>query len=468
MKIFLVVPYSESHYFVPPIGIGFLVTSLRRKGFKDSHIIDGVKEHLTLEKFKSLILSKNPDVVGIQVFSSDVAMCQKYAKLLRKISPNTILIIGGAHVSGVGKEIFNDFPEAHFAFRAEAEKGLPMLIKLLEGGRLVKKSIAFEYLEKIPGLIWKNKNKIILNDIYLEHNLDSLGLPAWDLMDIRTYPQAPQGAIFRNWPIAPILTSRGCPYNCTYCANKLGMGQVVRSRSINNIIKEVKLLYYTYGARELHIIDDTFTQNKEKVIEFCKILIKNKIKMTIAFPNGVRLNTLDKEVLSWLKKAGCYSITVGIESGSDKILKDMRKALTTKIIKEKLDLIKQAKIDAAGFFILGYPTETKEDIIKTIKFAKQLPLKRVHFSAFLPLPGTDITEDLKKKGILKKVNWSKLFYTEAPCPPKGMTSKELKKLQRRAFLEFYLRPKIVWGVITDIRSWDHFKALFVRAKDYLF
>ncbi|MFH1972243.1 MAG: radical SAM protein [archaeon] len=447
MKILLICPNSDTHYVVPPVSLGYLARAVKNADHEPV-IIDGIKERLTPEQLKKIHEKENPDYVGFQVFSCDVATTKKYIEAIKGKSK---ILLGGAHVSGVKEKIFEDFPDADFAFHGEAEKGLPMLLNN-------------EPKETIPGLIWKEG----INESYFETDLDSLGWPIWELMDPSKYPTAPQGAVYRNFPIAPILTSRGCPYQCTYCAGHVVTGRKLRARSTQNVVDEIEMLQNKYGVKEIHIIDDTFTQLKSRVLEFTEEVKKRGLKFSLTFPNGVRLDTLDDEVLQALKDCGCYAITLGIESGSQKILNDMKKNLKIETIKEKVDLINKYNIDIMAFFILGYPTETKETINQTIKFAKELNIKRAHFTTFLPLPGTEATKQLCESGKITKIDWSSLFYTKAPLAPEGMTSEELKKLQRKAFLEFYFRPKIVYFMMKEVNSWTHFKSLLKRSVDYAF
>ena len=363
MKVLLISPMSESHYFVPTVGLGFLATALRKNNFNVG-LIDGVKSRLTVEKLSRIILKNKPDVIGISFFSCDFSIIKEYVNKIKEINKETIVILGGPHITGVKEQIFEDFENIDFAFAGETETNFPIFLRKVDRK---------EDYSDTPGLIWKEEKKIKSNPIYLEENLDDLGLPAWDLMDPRTYPKAPQGAVFRNWPIGAIMTSRGCPYQCTYCAGKLTTGQKIRKRSIDSIMKEVDLLYNKYGVREIHIIDDTFTTDRDLVKGFCQGIKEKGFKISLTFPNGVRLNNLDEEILSLLKETGCYAMSVGVESGNEKILRDMKKALTLNLIEEKTKLIKKYNMDINGFFIIGYPTETKETILDTIKFSKKLP-----------------------------------------------------------------------------------------------
>ena len=172
--------------------------------------------------------------------------------------------------------------------------------------------------------------------IFVE-TLDEFGMPSWDLLRPDTYPLAPHGGFFKNYPIAPIIITRGCPFSCTYCAGHLISGKKIRHRSIDKVIEEIKVLYYQYGIREIHIEDDNFTFYHDLVYEFCRKLKENHLNISWTCPNGIRLDSLTKELLMAMKGAGLYGISVGVESGSDKILKDMRKSLTKEKIREKLN-----------------------------------------------------------------------------------------------------------------------------------
>lgn len=367
--------------------------------------------------------------------------------------------MGGPHVSGVKDDIFKEFKTIDYAFHGEVDTIFPLFLKnLLNKGDV----------SNTKGLIWQKNGKISINPPHFEDNLDKIGMPAWELMEPRAYKGAPQGAVFRNKPIAPILTSRGCPYNCTFCANHITHGRKVRMRDIRLVLDEIEYLQKEYGVKEIHIIDDNFAANKTRVLEFCDGVLKRNLKFTLTFPNGIRLNSLDEEVLKKLKEIGCYSVIVGIESGSQKVLNDMKKSLTLDIIEKKVKLINHYGIDATGFFIIGYPTETPETIEATINFAKRLELKRAHFSLFLPLPGTEITEQLKKEGKLKDTDWSKLSYTNALFTPPGITPEQLKKYQHKAFHSFYFRPKIIFYMLREIKSMEQLKMLLKRAIDYGF
>lgn len=456
MKVLLVRPVSKTHVIVPPIGLGYLATSLKKAGHSVS-ILDCVKEKMTYEDFEKYIKENKPSVVGITVFSYDLNSAKKSINLIKKIDQKIVTVVGGPHPSGDPIQTMEFLDNVDFAFKGEAEVGLPMLLDEIQNNG---------DFEKVPGLVWKRKKIIIINQQKFVEDLGSLGFPRWELLKPHEYPEAPHGGFAKKFPVAPIIITRGCPFQCTFCAGHEITGKKIRSRPIKDVIKEIELLYNQYGIREIHIEDDNFTLNKNLVREFTTLLIKKRLKISWCCPNGVRLDTLDEDLLKLMKKSGCYSLSVGIESGSDKILKHMKKNLTVDKIKEKIKLINKVGISVIGFFILGYPTETKDDIISTIEFAKSLPLSRAEFNIFLPLPGSEMYEKLKEECKLNNINWNNFFVTKVAYS-ENITKEELKKFQKEAFLKFYLRPKIILGMLKNVKSLKQFKYLISRISDYL-
>lgn len=460
-KIVLIMPISHTHYVMPPIGLGYLATALRKNNFNNITILDCIKEGLSYDDLRARFMEWKPQVVGFQIFSYDFDSVVKSIQIIKEVSKETVVVIGGAHVSASSRKALEEIEDADFAIAGEGEIGLPMLLQRI----LRKEQIPYE---DIPGLMWRNGENIYENGRVLINDLDSLGFPAWDLMPPASYPDNPQGGFFERFPIAPISTTRGCPYLCTFCGSGVNMGHKLRLRSVAHVLNEMVMLYHAFGVREFHIIDDMFNFYKERVFEFCKGIKDRKLDISYTFPNGLRLNQLDEQMLQMMKDTGAYAFTVGIESGSQRILNAMNKNLTLEIIEEKVNLINSAGLEPSGFFIIGYPGETIDDIKATIRFAKKLKLKRAHFSNFLPLPGTQETKKLIESREIEQPDWSSLFYSKVPYAPKGITRKQLKILQRKAFLGFYLRPHILLKLFSEIKSINHFKMILIRAIDYLF
>jgi len=289
MDILLISPVTSTHYTVPPLGLGYLASALRKEHFTVS-VLDCVKERLDMAGLRKYVSKLDFRVVGFQIFSCDLAAVKESVKIIREIRDDTIVIVGGAHPTCTGGEVFGDIEGLDFAFQGEGEKGLPLLLKRILRNEDIPKTT-------ICGLIWKENGKVCANERVFTEDLDTLDFPAWDILRPDTYPQNPQGAFFRNFPVAPIVTTRGCPYPCTFCASGLVMGKKLRLRSIDNVIREMELLYNDYGIREFHIVDDNFTFYPERVMEFCGKAKKSGMKFSMSFPNGVRLDTLTKEML---------------------------------------------------------------------------------------------------------------------------------------------------------------------------
>jgi len=454
MKIALVRVPNKTYEITVPLGLGYLASKVRN--IADVKIIDAVKEKLTISEVVRKLADF--DVIGFQCLSTDFSVVKNLIKLSKEAYPDKILIVGGAHPSLDPINTFNKVG-ADYVFLGEAEESLYMFMDYLRISNLKKN------LNKIPGIVYKNKTEIKINPPKLLENLDDYN-PSWDLLNLKSYPFSPHGFFFKQKPIAPILTSRGCPFTCTYCGGPKIFGHKIRRHSIDFVMKQIDILVKEYGIKEIDIEDDNFTFDREYVLEFCRKVIERNYGINFTCPNGVRLDTFDDEVLSLMKKAGFYTLDVGIESGSDNVRKHMRKNLSVETIKNKIKLIRKHGFNVVAFFIIGYPTETLEDIKKTIKLACELDLHRAKFSFFKPLPGTECYFSLIKEGKIKDLDFDK-FYFEDPTIVSDITEKELLDIKKRAFIKFYLRPKQMYRMIVGIRSFEHFKIVSTRIYNML-
>jgi radical SAM superfamily enzyme YgiQ (UPF0313 family) len=457
MKVLLINPLTLEDSMVnitPNLGLGYLATSLRNNGF-DVEIWDGVKKHMTKKKLEDRLKLPDYNVAGFQVYTRSVKETQEGLEKVKSLNPDVITIVGGPHPSGDPNGSMT-YLKTDYAFRGEAEIGLVQLLKKLSGQEE-------RQFEDINNLIWRSNGKAVCNPLQPIENLDVVDMPAWDMINPNDYPYAPIGAFSKKMPLTSISTTRGCPYHCTFCANNTIMGRKVRARSTKIVLEEMDLLYNKYGVREFQIIDDNFTSKKTLTLGVCKGIIDRGWDIGLSFPNGVRLSTLDEEILHLLEKAGCYSLGLGIESGSPRTLKNMKKAQSVDEIKEKVNLIhKVTKIRTTGFFIIGYPTEEKEDILQTISLSKELPINRAQFTICLPVPGSEMTEQMVKEGKLKDVDFSDISFQNIVHIPEKMTLKELRQYRMRAYLEFYLRFRIIFGLLSEIKSFEHLKFIFRR------
>lgn len=459
MRAVLVKVLSVADEIVPPFGLGYLADAVRRHGH-EAAIVDALRDGMGEKALVSRLAGLKPDLVGVLLFSKDLRIVRSLLRAIRAAFPTVKTCVGGPHPSAVPAETMEYFGDAlDFAFAGEAETGLPMLIDRLASGSGGHSGV--------PGLVHRVDGAISVNPRVFEEGLDSLAV-AWGLIPPASYPRAPHGAFYRRFPVAPIVTSRGCPYQCTFCAAECVSGRKVRRRSVENVVSEIEMLRDRYGVREIHIEDDNFTGKKEYVLSFCEALRRRVPGTSWTCPNGVRVDTLDREMLREMKSAGLYFLSVGVESGSDRILRRVKKSLTVARIEEKVRLIREAGIGVSGFFMLGFPEETPEEMEETIRFALRLPLSRASFANFQPFPGCEEFVRLRERGELS-VDWESFEPTlqATTYAPAGMTPEALRALRKRALWRFYGRPKIAWGMLREIRSLEHARWVVRRGVRWL-
>ena len=449
MKILFVKPTSHTDSITPPLGLGYLATALRPEHEVD--IIDGPKVGLNPRKFARILAESKPDMVGFNVVSMDIYTAAVYLKVVREILPEAVTVVGGPHPSGEPEDTFYSYaPDLDYAFVGEAEKGIRVLADILERERRPSD----DDLKAVPGLVWKRGHRLFSNPIYRERDLDLLGFAAWDLIDPRTYPHAPHAAFAKAFPVANISVTRGCPFECEFCAARKIQGRKIRRRSIGHVMEEIELLVNRFGTREIHIVDDNFTYKRDYALEFCEKLSRKFKDVSWTCPNGVRLDSLDEELLGAMKRSGCYAIAVGIESGTQAILDRVKKKQTIELVRQRVNMINDAGMIAVGFFGFGFHGETVEEMKNTINFSLSLPLSRAQYMFFHPMPGTDLYHKILKEHPEKLRDvystLGKVAYVED-----GISESQLRWLHRGAFLRFYTRPRQFAQLITSMRSPSH-------------
>jgi radical SAM superfamily enzyme YgiQ (UPF0313 family) len=443
--------------------MGLLATQVRNE--HDVSIVDALKERMNEDAIARLVASQRVDVVGFQAWSNNIHLIKKACIKIKDVRKEAITIVGGIHPTMVAEGTLKFFGEClDYAYNGEGEKGFKMFLD-----NLASDNISPDSLSKIPGLVWREGSAIKVNENSFIEDLDSIGLPAWDLMPPDSYPRAPHGAFFKNFPVAPIIITRGCPFPCAFCSAPPASGRKIRSRSLESVIEELKLLKYRFGVREFHVEDDNFTLNNKLVGAFCEKLLSLDLAMSWSFPNGIRLDTIDYSLLRLMKRAGCYAINFGVESGSERILKMIKKLTTLEKTRSQLTMAKEVGFDIGGFFIIGFPSETEEEINETIVFACSLPLDRVGVSYFQPFPGTTFFNELVKKGEISE-DWADHHSTSLHTltyVPATLTSERLQHLRQKFLHSFYLQPRVFMNMLKQVRSPSHLYYMTKRAIRWL-
>ncbi len=437
---------------MPPVGLLYLGAVLEKAGHQVV-LLDFTQLEKTGNDLVKDVVNSDPEVLMISAFTSDVFLLKPIVSILGEVLPKARLWLGGPHASCVEEKAFLDFPRIDAVFLGEAEESV------LE---------ALEFPEVPPaGVIYSGQELKSTRSRQVE-DLSSLPIPAWHLAPPEQYRGLPNGVVLKRLPYAPILTTRGCPYRCTFCAGFKVTGRKIRHRPLSQVWEEIELLVNDYGVEEIHIEDDNFTFDRSYAKEFCEIAIRKNLPVLFSTPNGVRLDALDDELLSLMKEAGWYVVHCGIESGSDRVLKRIQKATTTSEIKKSIELIHSHGLPVAAYFILGLPGETEKDIEKTIEFARTSGVEWAQFACFLPIPGSPDGDSFLKDNDMVSTGWEAFHNAKCPAPPVSLTAYELKKLQRRAFMRFYLRPGPMFRATALLFHRDTFFRIIKRGFSYLF
>ena len=412
MKITLIFPPSlyQTKQTMPPLGIAWIAAVLRENGYTDVSLIDSVINKYSNDDVINILKKNPPDIVGVSFGTQNRFYAFDLIRLIRKNFPGVLITVGGPHPTLTAPDILQNIPEIDIVIRGEGEYTMLDLVKTVD-----KKG----NLSQVKGISFREKNGQVINNFPRQPiaDLDSLPMPARDLLPIDKYQQT---IPLSDKICTSMISARGCPYNCVYCSTAQQWGHSIRHRSADNVIKEIKHLMSTYKLDGVGFFDDVFTMDKNRVIEFCQKLIASKFN--ISWWCEARANTIDKEVVDWMKRAGCEHISMAIESGSEKILKNIRKAITVEQGVEAAKIIKQSGIKLKVFFMHSLPEETYEDIKKTVFLSHYLVNKikvdEATQSLTLIYPGTALERLAKENGTLPKdFSWSKFYEEKRVYPP---------------------------------------------------
>ena len=458
-RVLLVNPHMEGHesfVVLPHLGLGYLSAALKPRGHTVG-LWDGPHQLGTLSDLEHHVEATGPwDVIGISVFTTYFETARAYCRMVRRRWPDALLVAGGPHPSFEPEETLQRIPELDFVVRAEGEEAFPQLLDELASPT--------PDLALVPNLAWRDGEQIHLNDIRYLESLDTFPQPDWELLEPDSFPLKPNGIFTRERRIAPMVVTRGCPYECTFCGAPKMTGRALRRRSADNVVDELELLNRRYGIREFHFMDDNFTLHQPYLKELCQRIIDRGLDISWACPNGVRLDSLRPDSLRLMEASGCYSFAVGIEVGSQRTLDSIKKEVTIARIREQLQMIRDttSKIRVTGFFILGLPQETQRDVLDTIRFSLSLPIDRANFFNYSPFPGTELFEDLRETGRLAMLDYSRVYIHSLSFEHPHIPRWKLRSLVQLAHLSFYLRPRILRGVAGEIQTWSQVEVILGR------
>lgn len=469
MKIlFINPPYTnfagidESAGHMMPLCFGYLAAFARERienlEFK---ILDAEAQGCNLEDIRTAVAKFNPNIAALTAPTPALKFVYRIAEIVKQQNRHVHVVLGGIHPTVMPERTIKECRAIDFIVVGEGEETFCQLLLAFK-----KESNRFSHIEGL----WYRQANLIKNTSKrkLIANLDTIPFPARDLYDLRLYRSAPTKKV-SDENATPILTSRGCPFNCIHCPSKTIWDRTIRYRSTENVVQEIEICIRKYGLREFNFFDDTFTINRKRVLEICKKIIERR--MNIYWVCFARTNAIDEELVKIMKEAGCRKISFGFESGDQRILDLMRKKTTIDMGRKAVQAVRQSRIPVHGSFMLGNIGETEDTIKKTITYAKSLDLDNATFFITTPFPGTDLYKIAKDLGnITPQTPWENFapLTKASPILVQNLISKyRLIYWQKRAFREFYLRPKYILKKLRLLTSIEGIKTLFEGLRIFL-
>lgn len=414
----------------PSLGLLHLAAEVRRHGYEPS-IIEADVLDLSPDQVADRLIADAPAVVGITLFTVGVLGASHIARRVRAALPETRIIVGGPHVSSMGVETLARFPEFDVAVPGEGELVLTDLLRAWTEDRP---------LESVRGLIFRDENGSprVTPAPPVTTVLDDLPFPAWDLLE--GFPHKYRLAIYDypRGPVATIAASRGCPFHCKFCDTST-FGAKVRFYTPAKVIEQMTHLNTTYGVRHVLFVDDLFLASKNRATEFCERLIASGLKMT--WSCAARVDTVRPELLALMKRAGCWQISFGLESGSNDMLKRMDKYAKAEKGEQAVRWTAEAGIRVKGLFMLGYPGETPATIAETKAFVRRIPMTIMNLTKFTPYPGSPIYRELYKTNI-REEHWDRMNGMNFVWAPEGLTVDQLDRDYQEVLSSFYRQTRV--------------------------
>lgn len=416
-------------FFFPPLGICYLSSVLKRENY-DVEIIDQAAMGFSLKNIVKWVKKKDPDILGFSTLTASGSgiSAAMTAKEVKKWNPNVKIVFGNRHAKVNDYRILKKYPQVDVCVRDEGEYTFLELVKAFEKNLLLK---------DIRGITYRDNGNILRNEKSdLIKNLDALPFPDRKSLKIE------YTGSFANLELTPkgftsIVSSRGCPYHCTFCYGKRTVGY--RTRSVKNIMKEI-LYLESEGYKFINFVDDNFTVSKKRVIKLCQLMRKQKVDLNW-WCEG-RVNQVSDEMLREMRRANCKIICYGVESANQRILDYYKKGITPMQSILAVKKTRKAKIPfILGSFIVGAPGETLKEIYKTLKFAQKLDIDFPAYSILGTMPGTDIWDEIVEKNIIDEEKYWEEGVSISDIDPNGVPTEKISNLILEMFTQFFRNPK---------------------------
>jgi radical SAM superfamily enzyme YgiQ (UPF0313 family) len=435
---------DEEKGVTPPLGILSVASYVKTHTNCEVLLIDAQAEQLDYNTLAKKIMAYKPDIICITAMSMTVKDVIETIRISKNILPESLIIIGGPHANCYPIETAR-WKNVDFVFYGEGEIAFTAFLNNMDNNTAIS---------QIKGLVCIDKNNNLIDNGRADYinDMDSLSYPDRDLIPTDRY----SSMIMPRQPVTSLLTSRGCPFRCNYC-DRPSVGKVFRARSVESVVDEITDCL-RLSIRNFLFYDDTFTVQRKRVIQICKAIIE--LHADIEFNIRSRVDTVDEEMLYYLKQAGCIGIQYGVESGSQKILDRMNKGITLEQIKETFRTTKKQKIQTIAYFMLGNPGEDRDDIRKTIDFMNVINPDYVMISIFSPYPKTRSYEEGLRLNLYEDV-WLKLAQDpaidfEMPVWTENFSIEELTDIMLDTYKKFYFNKKRIFKQICTVKSFKDF------------
>lgn len=407
------------HPLFPPLGLAYLAAVLEQNDF-EVRIMDCPACAMDHEKLRADLASFEPTLVGIASMTATIPSALKSARVAKEVCPDAKVLMGGPHATFADAEILTEEPAVDIIVRGEGE------VTLLE---LAQNSPKLEKLGEIKGITFKDNNQIVKTpDRSFIQNLDELPRPSYKSIPIDRY------RIYGK-KFLPIMTSRGCPFQCSFCVASQMFGAKFRARSPKNVVDEIEWLRDVYGAQGVSFHDDTLTLDRKRILDICDEIINRKIKL--AWGCQTRVDQISKEVLAKMRKAGCNEVSFGVESGCQRILDAVKKKVSIEQSENAVKWAKEEGLFVAVSTIIGYPGETKETMKQTLDLIHRIKPDDVWLCLATPYPGTELRALVKNMGWKMSDDWT-LYNTMNPIfEVPNLPSEDISRMRKSFYAKFY-------------------------------
>lgn len=435
---------KEIGAILPSLGLCYVAAALEERGFV-VEILDAPAIGLDLEETAEQVTKARPDIVGVTSLTANFSRCLALAREIKK-QFNVPIMFGGPHPTLFPNRVTRE-ENVDYAIIGEGESTTPELLeKLRTGGKL----------DEVRGIAYKNSGQVKVTEPRpLIEDLDTLPLPAHHLLPLECYRPAPNE--YKRVPMMTMVTSRGCPYSCTFCCARRMWGQRYRQRTVDNVLGEIRLLVDKYKVRDIHFFDELWGLKASWISEFCDRVIAEKLDLTWScFARADIISRTPRELLRKMTKAGCWRFYFGFESGSQELLNNIEKGITLEQCSQAARLTKEAGIEIMANFMLALPGETPDKAEETIRFAIELDSEITKFNVTVAYPGTDLYEQIAKGqwGTLSGEMDRYTGHFPVFVPEGYRDAEEVENIKRKAYRKFYLRPSYIFRRGLKLRSWE--------------